>query len=197
MVALVPIAWVDKVTLAGVTYDFVLPSYWYVDPTGSDSNEGSQASPFLTIQHAIDSATTSDTIYVASGTYNESLTVNKSLTLSGANVGLDPNTEARGTEAVIQGLSSISASNVTLNGFTLTNPGQTYAVSISPSASNTTITDDIVEGVGDVALNSAVHAIVFQNGADAVSITHNQFDNIKAGAKSVSAISALDTHQHE
>ena len=56
------IGWVDKVTLGAVTYDFVLARYWYVTPTGSDTNEGTLVSPFLTIQHAIDMAAPGDTV---------------------------------------------------------------------------------------------------------------------------------------
>jgi hypothetical protein len=82
------IAWVDKVTIEEVTYDFVVPEYWYVATTGSDSNEGTEASPFLTIQHAIDvCAGAGETIHVAEGTYNGTINVEyfAGLTIVGAN----------------------------------------------------------------------------------------------------------------
>jgi hypothetical protein len=50
----------------------------YVSTTGSDSNAGSQAKPFLTIQHAADGAKAGDTINVRGGTYCELLAVTKS-----------------------------------------------------------------------------------------------------------------------
>ena len=78
------VAWVDKVTIGTVTYDFVVPTYWYVATTGSDTNEGTLASPFLTIQKAVDSANVTDnTIHVAAGTYAEQVVINKNLTLVG------------------------------------------------------------------------------------------------------------------
>ena len=113
------IGWVDKVNLGGITYDFVLPQYWYVSPEGLDTNEGTFASPFLTIQKAINSAADNDTINVAAGTYNENLNITKPLTLNGA-----------GSSTVIQvSLTSpvygiyVKADNVTLKNFKVIGSG--------------------------------------------------------------------------
>jgi hypothetical protein len=47
---------------------------YYVDPTGSNSNNGtSEATPFLTVAHAVTTMLTGDTTYVKNGTYNEGL----------------------------------------------------------------------------------------------------------------------------
>jgi len=53
----------------------------YVSPTGSDSNDGSSAHPFATIQKAANSATAGVTIHVAPGTYG-AVTSSKSGTSS-------------------------------------------------------------------------------------------------------------------
>jgi MYXO-CTERM domain-containing protein len=43
---------------------------WYVSPTGSDSNAGSLAAPFATLQKGNDAASAGDTIWVRAGTYS-------------------------------------------------------------------------------------------------------------------------------
>jgi len=43
---------------------------YYVSPTGSDSNAGTQASPFATVQKANNSAAAGDTIWMRGGTYS-------------------------------------------------------------------------------------------------------------------------------
>lgn len=50
----------------------------YVAPNGSNSNPGTLAAPFATIQHAVDHAGPGDTVYVRSGTYVEDVVVRNS-----------------------------------------------------------------------------------------------------------------------
>jgi hypothetical protein len=48
---------------------------YYVSPTGSDSNPGTSAAPFLTIQHAANVVNPGDMVIVQDGTYNNSALV--------------------------------------------------------------------------------------------------------------------------
>eukprot|EP01029_Cantina_marsupialis_P021090 TRINITY_DN5012_c0_g2_i2.p1 TRINITY_DN5012_c0_g2~~TRINITY_DN5012_c0_g2_i2.p1 ORF type:complete len:3629 (+),score=486.46 TRINITY_DN5012_c0_g2_i2:186-11072(+) len=61
--------------------EFSLRCKTYVSPGGNDTNEGTQASPFLTIQHALNSVIPGDTIIVMEGTYLENIDFNKEVVL--------------------------------------------------------------------------------------------------------------------
>lgn len=43
---------------------------WYVSPSGSDSNSGTQSSPFASLMKAQDAASSGDTVYIMGGTYS-------------------------------------------------------------------------------------------------------------------------------
>ncbi|HEX4639420.1 MAG TPA: hypothetical protein VH170_08030 [Chthoniobacterales bacterium] len=90
----------------------------YVNPDGAC---GGNSPCFTTIQAAINAASNGDTIKVADATYNESVNINKSLTLQGAQAGVDARNRS-GAESVINNACSpvqINADNATLDGFTV------------------------------------------------------------------------------
>jgi hypothetical protein len=97
---------------------------WYVNSvTGNDSfNCMTPATACQTINGAIGKAASGDTINVAAGTYNESVSIGKdNLTLLGAQAGVDARTRV-GAESIINNACSpvsIYANNATLNGFTV------------------------------------------------------------------------------
>jgi parallel beta-helix repeat protein len=98
-------------------------------------------------------------------------------------------------ESVINGLMTISASDVEVTGFYLTNPGQTNAVKIdgSPKPSDVKIANNRIQEVGSTTLTSNVHAIYVNRGPDNVTIANNSFNNLKSGTRSVSAVGVLDS----
>ena len=49
----------------------IQPTTYYVSPSGSDSNPGTNEQPFGTIQHAVNQLLPGDTLLLNSGTYNE------------------------------------------------------------------------------------------------------------------------------
>jgi len=56
---------------------------YYVATTGKDTNAGTEASPWKTIQHAANIAVAGDIIYIRGGTYSESVDINKNSGSSG------------------------------------------------------------------------------------------------------------------
>ena len=60
---------------------------WHVCKAGSDSTgDGSITNPFETIQHAINSANSADTVFVADGVFYENISFSKNLTLIGSGI---------------------------------------------------------------------------------------------------------------
>jgi hypothetical protein len=90
-------------------------------------------SEYATIQAAINASSNGDVIRVASGTYNESISISKSVTLLGANAGIHPAigthpTEVvgvRNAETILSKTNAIrpSADNIKIDGFKFTGTG--------------------------------------------------------------------------
>lgn len=144
----------------------------------------------LTIQGAVDASTaTGADIYVNGGaTYNESVLVNKSAYLHGANAGKAGYDLTRGPESIVDPNSpgfKIVADNVTLDGFLITGAtgSDGYGVWVDVGADNAVIKNNIINSVtqngvfADTALNTEVsanqidntgsHGILIKGGKDA------------------------------
>ena len=107
----------------------------YVSPTGSDSNPGTIASPWLTIQHAASTVAAGSTVYVEAGTYIESINVTVSgtssapITFIGENGAIVSGTGLTPSTSQTQGLwnigsatpAGIDVSYITIQGFTIKN----------------------------------------------------------------------------
>lgn len=98
--------YLDPENVNKLVLDFTLgiyafpPTEVWVVPTGDDSNPGTEASPFATIQKGIDTVAGSGTVNVLAGTYDEMVTITKSVTLRGANWGVHPAVGTHPTETV-------------------------------------------------------------------------------------------------
>ncbi len=93
----------------------------YVDDSFSYPRDGSAEHPYQTITEAINLANDGDTVYVFGGTYNESLVINKRISLIG---GIDdqPSFISRGIE--LKYLIEITTDFVTVENFVIRDPGR-------------------------------------------------------------------------
>jgi len=142
---------------------------------------------YATIQAAVDAAAPGAVINVDAGSYSEQISINKSLTLRGAQAGVDArsNLRASGTnESVITGIDLgggkisnalyIAANDVTIDGFTV--QGNTSSdvmrgagIVIAPHMSGAHILDNIIQN------NVAGLFLANSSASDAAIIQHNVF----------------------
>jgi Ca2+-binding RTX toxin-like protein len=132
---------------------------------------------YASIQAAIDASSNGDIIIVASGTWTENLTVNKDVTILGANNhGIDA-MAVRGAESVIDGQIIVTAAGATIDGFKLIGdqPGSFGNTAVEVQASNFTLANNIMDGDGDVAI------LVFA-GTTGLDVGHNRIEGYSIGA---------------
>lgn len=92
----------------------------YVSSTGADSGDCT-AAPCRTITYAVSQAGAGDTISVAAGTYGESVTITKTLTLLGHNATIDAAGQSSPPNGVV--ISGGGAAGTVVSGFTVQNAG--------------------------------------------------------------------------
>ena len=159
----------------------------FVNTTGTDVGDCAVL-PCATIAYAVTQAAVGDTVRVAAGTYVAPIvTISKSITLAGAQSGIDARTRT-GSETILsntQGL-MVSAGNVTIDGFTIrdSNDGAFtgFGVWLTPGISGSQVRNNIFE-------NNIVALGLANAGAAPAVVTRNMFRaNNLAGPRSGTAI---------
>jgi len=131
----------------------LIASEWHVAPPpfGDDSNPGTKALPFATVQRGIEAASDGDTVIVAQGTYVENIRFNgKNITLTSTDP-LDPRvvkyTIIDGNQAgsVVTFLGTENETCV-LSGFTIRNGDALDGGGIWGNNTDASIQDNIISG---------------------------------------------------
>jgi titin len=147
------------------------------------------ATVYSTIQAAVDAANAGDTVVVDAGTYPEQVVVSQSITIEGAQAGVDARSGSRingsAPESIVTGATSgsvqtsafyIDANDVTIDGFTVqgeTNPSDNFGAGIVIAAgqSGTHIINNIVQH------NVSGLFLANDSSSDPALIQHNVFRN--------------------
>jgi hypothetical protein len=135
---------------------------YYVSTAGKDTTgNGTAGNPWRTVQYAIGQASANDTIIVAAGTYQENVVIDKSLTLKGAQAGVDARTRS-GAETIIEpdeeeiGISILTAAGrvIVIDGLTVQNAGHGIATpEFGLMAANITVKNVRVFRPGDFGIS--------------------------------------------
>ncbi|MBU2668372.1 right-handed parallel beta-helix repeat-containing protein [Actinoplanes bogorensis] len=118
---------------------------------------------YPTIQSAVN-ATACRTVRVAPGTYAENVSITRPVEVDGAQAGQDARSR-RGRESTLTGNFTISANDVTIDGFTINGPagGGTAALIMQNSNSGETIQNNVINNPGRAASITASRSTFRRN----------------------------------
>ncbi|MFA7628490.1 MAG: hypothetical protein WCY37_03755 [Candidatus Dojkabacteria bacterium] len=140
-------------------FDFDIdPLHIYVDDDYTVATAGWGVDHFDKIQDGINAAWENSTVTVYGGTYNEDLTIAKSISLEGA--GIDQSIVNGVSTATQNGMVNITGSNLTIKGFTF-NGASSKTIQFTAATNNVTFTNNKV--VGAVNASGANNYTLMEN----------------------------------
>jgi Secretion system C-terminal sorting domain/Right handed beta helix region len=155
---------------------------YYVSPSGNNTNIGSLASPWKTIQYGLNQLAANDILNVLTGTYNEKIVIPRNSVTLKNHTGNTPIIDGMGIIAQNAIIDISNKSNITIDGFEIKNSIQNDAQGI------------LVEGTGtNINIkNCKIHDIHFSSNPNAaVTASTNAQGIIVYGTNSTTAISNL------
>lgn len=163
------------------------------DGMATGRNCDSNSTAHATISAAVVAAPEGAKIKVCPGNYPEDVLINKSLKLEGAkeDKSFEWRTFSSPSESTIDGLVTIDADKVTLDGFSLTNPGAGLGVLVKTAGDRANIVNNIIDGVGGPAFVGHTVGIYLEHGPDKVKIARNWISDVESAAPSGSAQGVL------
>lgn len=140
----------------------------YVDASNTDTQDGTSAHPFATIQAAVAAAASGDTVHVAAGAYSGDVTISVPLTIS-ASAGVN-----------LTGSITAASDGVTLDGLDITNPNGSFGI-YAVDHSNLTVTNNTIHDIGTTLASGSAQAIMFVSNSSDVTgldVENNVIRNI-------------------
>ncbi len=124
---------------------------------------------FYALSDALQACVDGDILYIAADTYTEEVTIDKAITIYGANYNVNPNTEERKDETIFSAIINVESDDVTINGITVTNSAK--IVASTNGIKNLTVSCVIFDedstlntgAVGQIELLTADTSVYFEN----------------------------------
>jgi hypothetical protein len=178
-VSVTAVSQADPTKSATATVTIQLPSRsgvtYYVSTTGSDTNAGTLAAPWRTIQHAANSVHAGDTVQVMGGTYNEIVT----MTTSGnATAGYITFTNYPGQTPIVDGTGLVAG-------------GQTGLFSLEGTFNYIIIRGFEIRNFSSSTRGKVPVGIDFEGAGSNIEIVNNHIHDIAQTLSSCSAANAL------
>jgi Ca2+-binding RTX toxin-like protein len=138
---------------------------------------------FTTIQEAVDAAEDGDTIQLAPGFYDEVVTVNKDVTIRGANAGI-PGYGTRGTESEVTSF-IVTADGVTIDGVLVSGtsqvPGFAFPAGVNVLGDDFTLINSVVDLEGEDEPSQFVAGLLTTE-VTGLEVANNKFADYGIGA---------------
>jgi hypothetical protein len=173
----------------------------WVAPGTSCANPG-----YPTINLAVAASSAGDTIRVCNGTYPEIVVpVPHQLTFKGAQAGhpFPGRTFGAANESTVTGQFVVDAANVTIDGFSITNPtsvtnaNANNAITLKTAANRSLIVNNIIDTVAGLALTAPTTGIYLENGPDHVRIIGNKISRVQSGTASAQGVLVGDSTSND
>ena len=139
---------------------------------------------YPSLQAAINAASAGDVVTVYAGTHEGNITIDKSITLEGANKGVS-GTGTRAEESVITGVVTLGNKNtglmdVVFDGLKFTGSGSIVATNGMPGGVNLTVTNCVADGLTNTFVTTRNNDV--RNGT--ITVTNNKVTNITGASNS-------------
>jgi len=171
---------IERLQFADATFNIGDPVLLY---DGSNNLIGT----FTTIQAAIDAASDGYRIVAEAGTYAEDLTLDKDVTIEGANAGLAGTDGARGAETIIDGSVDVTSagSGATIDGVEIVGTsnigGFDVAVNVNANADGFSLVNSVLSGVESITPPAPTFAIL-TGGVAGLDVSGNLIEGYAIGA---------------